>query len=140
MNYFVDTNIILCLFRSYEKPFRKDIEDILKSPDNKLFASAISLNEIVQLSRKKKIEGIDKEKYNTPKKTLDYILRKTKGIVEFLPYAPKIAKFVAELEYVAKHNDPNDLHAMSEKMPIISTDKKFPHYEKQGVEIISNPL
>ena len=40
------------------------------------------------------------------------------------------------------HNDPSDrliiAQAIIEKIPIISSDKKFPEYRKQGLEFIPN--
>lgn len=142
MSYFLDTNIILFLFRLVEKPFTSEVEEILKNPKNKFFSSTISLNEIVQLSRKRRISGIDQEKHNTPKKVLEYILRKLNGFVVFLPYEAKTAKVVAGLSFKQRHNDPNDLaiiaHAISKRMVVISSDKDFPYYTKQGLSLISN--
>ena len=48
----------------------------------------------------------------------------------------------AILETVEGHNDPNDRliisQAMTEKMPLISSDTKFPRYVEYGLNFISN--
>ncbi len=144
MKYFLDTNIIIFLFAGQTKVFKSNIAKILSNPKNKFYASAISLNEIVQLLRKKRIAGIDYDKYDTSEKALNYILRVLKGFIDFLPYEPKYSRIVSRLEYAPRHNDPNDLsiiaHSISKKMPIISSDKKFSFYKSQGLEVVSNPL
>ena len=144
MKYFLDTNLVILLFEGNEKKLKKQTLQILDIPNTKLFASAISLNEIVQLVRKKRLEGIDYEKYNSPEKILNAILAKTKDVITFLPYEPKYAKIIAKIEYAPKHNDPNDLsiiaHAIGKKLPIITTDRVFPYYEQFGAKIILNQL
>jgi PIN domain nuclease of toxin-antitoxin system len=48
----------------------------------------------------------------------------------------------AELEPAENHKDPNDhmiiAQAISDKIPIISSDHKFKHYIPQGLELIFN--
>ena len=49
---------------------------------------------------------------------------------------------LACLELVENHNDPNDRliisQAITEKMPLISSDTKFPKYVKHGLDLIYN--
>jgi PIN domain nuclease of toxin-antitoxin system len=49
---------------------------------------------------------------------------------------------LSKLETVEGHNDPNDrliiAQAIIEKIPLISSDKKFPKYTKFGLEFVSN--
>lgn len=46
------------------------------------------------------------------------------------------------LNDVADHKDPSDhviiSHAMTERMPLISSDRKFVFYRKQGLELVLN--
>ncbi|MCL2728032.1 MAG: hypothetical protein FWD56_06590 [Bacteroidales bacterium] len=48
----------------------------------------------------------------------------------------------AALETVAGHRDPNDhiiiAQAISDKIPIISSDRMFKQYIKQGLEFVYN--
>lgn len=41
-----------------------------------------------------------------------------------------------------EHNDPSDhviiTHAITEKLPLISSDRKFEYYRAQGLELIFN--
>ena len=59
-------------------------------------------------------------------------------------------KYVAEehlrtffnLDVVEGHNDPSDrliiAQAITEKIPLVGSDRKFPKYRKQGLEFIPN--
>lgn len=141
MKYLLDTNIILILFQGRENEVSKETVAILSDQKNKFFASVISLNEITQLYRKKKIKGLDYERYDTAQKLLKFLLKEM-NFVCFLDFSEKHALKVATLNFVPKHKDPNDLaiiaHAMSEKMTVISTDDLFPAYQKQGAKVIHN--
>ena len=49
---------------------------------------------------------------------------------------------LVQLESVENHNDPGDRliisQAITEKMPLISSDTKFPKYRKHGLDLIYN--
>ena len=144
MKYLLDTNIILILFQGRKNEIRDNVKEILKSSNNTFYASAISLLEIAQLYRKKKIGEIDyeDEDYNTGEKLMIQILKQV-FMVKILPFEQQHAFIAGRLEFVPKHNDPNDLaiiaHAIAENMPIISCDDKFPAYQVQGAIVIHNP-
>ena len=143
MKYFLDTNIILILFQGRQKEIKREVFNILLDEKNSFYGSSISLLEIAQLYRKKKIEGINYESkdFNTGEKLIKHIL-KAVPMVKILPFEDKQAFVAGRLDFVPKHNDPNDLailaHAISEKMTIISCDDKFPEYQKQGANVIHN--
>lgn len=63
MKYLLDTNIILILFLGRYAELRSKTLEILGNEKNEFLASVISLNEIVQLYRKKKIKELDYTKY-----------------------------------------------------------------------------
>jgi PIN domain len=143
MKFFLDTNIVLILFQGRYEELRALTLDILDNNSNSFYTSSISLLEIIQLYRKKKIEGVDYENnlFNTGEKFIDYILKKL-PIVKVLPFDTKQALIAGRLTFVPNHKDPNDLsiiaHAISEEMPIITCDDKFPEYENQGIKVLHN--
>ena len=141
MKYFLDTNIILILFQGRQKEIKRKVFDILLDEKNSFYASSISLLEMAQLYRKKRFKNIDYNVFNTGDKLIKHIL-KAVPMVKILPFEDKQAFVAGRLDFVPKHNDPNDLailaHAISEKMTIISCDDKFPFYQKQGAKVIHN--
>ncbi|ASF42823.1 PIN domain-containing protein [Capnocytophaga genosp. AHN8471] len=141
MNYFLDTNIILILYLKKYKEIESFIQSILTNSQNSFYASTISLLEIVQLYRKKKIIELDYEVFDIGDKLIDSISNNLPTI-EILPFEYREARIASRLTFVPNHKDPNDLaiiaHAISEQMPIISCDDKFPEYEPQGITVIHN--
>ena len=143
MKYFLDTNIIIILFEGRYNELRSSVLKILDDVEkNSFYASSISLLEIAQLYRKKRLKNVDYSVFNTGDKLIKHIL-KVVPMVKILPFEDKQAFIAGRLDFVPKHNDPNDLailaHAISEKMTIISCDDKFPEYQKQGAKVIHNP-
>ena len=141
MKYFLDTNIIIILYEGRYNELRPFVLEILQDSKNSFYASGISLLEIAQLYRKKRFKGVDYTIVDTGEKFIKQIL-KAVYLVKILPFEDKQAFVAGRLDFVPKHNDPNDLailaHAISEKMTIISCDDKFPFYQKQGAKVIHN--
>ena len=141
MNYFLDTNIILILFFNRDNELEPTILSILRDNRNSFFASTMSLLEIAQLYRKRKIKEIDYDIFDIGDKLIDSILYQL-PFVEILPFEHREARIASRLTFVPNHKDPNDLaimaHAISEQMPIISCDDKFPEYVSQGIIVLYN--
>lgn len=140
MKYFLDTNIIIILFEGRYNELRSNVLDVLGNVENSFCASVYSLTEINQLFRKKKL-NIDYDKYIDAENLLKHI-KKILNIVKFLPFEEKHAFEAGKIQYIKGHNDPFDIsiiaHSIIEKSIIISTDRKFPYYEKQGAKVIHN--
>ena len=141
MNYFLDTNIILILFFNRDNELEPTILSILRDNRNSFFASTMSLLEIAQLYRKRKIKEIDYDIFDIGDKLIDSILYQL-PFVEILPFEHREARIASRLTFVPNHKDPNDLaimaHSISEQMPIISCDDKFPEYISQGIIVLYN--
>ena len=144
MKYFFDTNIILILFQGRDDEIRTNVKNILTDEGNSFYISTISLLEIAQLCRKRRIDGVDyeSEKFDDGEKIIKHILKEL-PIINILPFEEKDALIAARLKFVSNHNDPNDLaiigHSIGVGMPLISCDDKFPFYEAQGAKVIHNP-
>ena len=143
MRYFLDTNIVLILFQGRYEELRSITLDILDDTNNSFYTSTITLLEIIQLYRKKKLEGIDYESdiSNTGERFINHLLN-ILPIVKVLSFGLKDSLVAGRLTYTSNHNDLNDLaiiaHAISEGMPIITCDDKFPEYEHQGAKVLHN--
>lgn len=141
MNYFLDTNIIIILSQGRYEELRTLTLDILDNKNNSFYASSISLLEIAQLYRKKRFKNVDYEVLNTGKKFIIEVLNMLPAI-KILPFEEEHAVTACDITFVPNHNDPNDLaiiaHAISEGMPIITCDDKFPEYEHQGAKVLHN--
>jgi len=135
MRYLIDTNIFLFVIQEQDK-LSKDVQYIIYDYENKIYISSESIKEIILLLRAKKIEvakwkttkdiftAIDEQGF-----TVDYI--KKEHILT-----------LGKIEPIPGHKDPFDhiimAHAITNKIPLISSDTYMPHYVSQGLNFIWN--
>ena len=100
------------------------------------YVSSVVVRELILLYKNGEVE---KQKYKTYKEIFDAI--------EVLNYQIKpVTKqhlfAYAELTPVSNHKDPNDqmiiAQSISDKIPVISSDRKFKLYENQGLQLVFN--
>jgi PIN domain nuclease of toxin-antitoxin system len=138
MRYIIDTNILIRYSSdAYYEDLSKSIIQILADPENRIYVSAMSLQEIFMLLQAKKI-NVKKWKYaqgvfNVIEEELGFIVNyvKKEHLLTF-----------AKLEPVKDHNDPVDrmiiAQAITEQMPLISSDARMKYYRKQKLDFIFN--
>lgn len=134
----LDTNILVyaIIDRDYLSP---DVKAILADYDNTFYVSAESVKELIVLFRKKKIGSkVWKDAKELVRSlTDDYYLT-------VLPVDNEVMKTYASLTIndAAEHKDPSDhiivSHAITLRMPLISSDGKFEFYRKQGLDLVFN--
>jgi len=135
MRYLIDTNVFIKIIKDYD--IFDDIKDIFENYENIIYVSSESIKEFVHLVQNGKV---------IPRKevrSLDIF-----GIIEnILGFEVKYVtkehlRTFAKLDLVEGHNDPSDRliisQALTEKIPLISSDTKFPKYRKQGLDLIIN--
>ena len=138
MRYYLDTNIIaFFLFdKKTEDNCDKYVRDLLSDYENTFYISTIALRELIKLYNDGELKSIKYSSYNDLLSFMDEL-----GI-EIKPFTKQHVIIYAELNAVADHKDPNDhmiiAQSISDKIPIISSDKKFKLYQKQGLQLIFN--
>ena len=136
--FMLDTNIFAFLADERDR-LTHDVSAILDDVSNMLYMSSESVKELVVAFKNK---GLLAKRWKTVREMIDAIDEEY-GIT-VLPVDVPIVKRMAELESntAESHNDPSDLiiiaHSMTMKMPLISSDRKFPFYQKQGLDLITN--
>lgn len=136
MRYLLDTNILVHLVREDKDKISYDIWNIIDDFSNRMYASSISIVELFQLYRIGKI----KTPFKTKEAMITYL--ESQYYVDILPFGKIQAEELAGLDIHHEHNDPFDhaiiAHAISNKMVLISSDRKFEHYAEQGLDFINN--
>jgi PIN domain nuclease of toxin-antitoxin system len=136
MRYLIDTNIIIFL-RADTSLISKDVFQIIEDMENRIYVSSGSIQEIFMLLQTGKIHvpawKDAQDVFNTVEIELGF----------FVNYIKKEHLFTfASLEPVKDHSDPFDrmiiAQAITEKMPLISSDRKMKYYRKQKLELIFN--
>ena len=115
----------------------KDLERILDDSQYVLYASFETMRELVVLFNNNKIRS-------RQWKTAEDVIRMVENDleIEFLPLRDHVGYTYARLQLNEQlnHYDPSDhiiiSHAITEHIPLLSSDKKFPFYRKQGLELI----
>ena len=135
MRYFIDTNIFLFLNNDTDE-LDPDVKEILWDYENTFVISAESIQEISALIKNGRIQAKGWKTYSDIKSLLD-----SHGI-EIRYVSEAHLKTLFKLTPAPQHSDPADLmiisQAITEGIPLISSDTKFPHYVPQGLNFIRN--
>ncbi|NCA20627.1 MAG: PIN domain-containing protein [Crocinitomicaceae bacterium] len=134
--YLLDTNIVIFII-SGNKELTKEIKEITQDFSNQLYTSSVVIAEIIQLHRLKKIQS---KKYKTSLEILEAIEKEY--FIEILPFTKQHTKTLAKLSIAQGHNDPFDhaiiAHSITDKLTLISSDKKFENYVSQKLKFVFN--
>lgn len=138
MRYLIDTNIFVYLATDPEL-LSVDVQAIIQDPSNILCMSMESVKELVVAYRRK---GLWSKRWRTPEDIINSV--KNEYFIEVLPILEEHIRTFARLatNETQGHNDPSDhliiSHALTERMPLISSDRLFTFYRKQGLDLIEN--
>ena len=135
MRYLLDTNIFIDIVM--DDYVSADIRALTTNYENLIYVSSESIKEYLHLVRAEKIV-LRKELRSVD--VFD-LIENTLGLQVKYVTKEHLCTF-AKLDRVEGHNDPSDRliisQALTEKMPVISSDTKFPKYRKMGLELIFN--
>ena len=136
MRLMLDTCAIIDLLVDMDN-LSKGAQALIEDPDNILFASAESMRELV-------VHFNNKRLLNRYFKTSTDVLKavETELDIEFLPVRRDVGYAYSRLRlnFGQDHRDPSDhmiiAHAITERLPLLSSDDKFPFYREQGLDLI----
>ena len=136
MRYLIDTNIFIYLGLDEYDELDKDVINALVDCENLIYISSESIREIGLLVKEGRI-GVKKwRNYDDVKASLD------EHRIEIRCINESHLKTFYKLRHAPNHNDPADLmiisQAITENIPLISSDTKFPLYISQGLSFIQN--
>ncbi|MCQ2324259.1 MAG: type II toxin-antitoxin system VapC family toxin [Paludibacteraceae bacterium] len=138
MRYLLDTNIFVYSTIDVDS-LSKDVRAILEDYDNTFCISSESVKELIVAYRNK---GLGVRYWKTPEAMVKAI-EDDYGIV-ILPIAKEHMLTYARLQLneAQGHKDPSDhiiiAQAITEHIPLISSDTRFPFYRAQGLDLVFN--
>lgn len=112
-------------------------QDLIEDPGNMLYASFETMREIVVHFNNKELLS---KRWEKAEDVLRFV-EEEMGI-EFLPLRRDIGYTYSRLAIneLQSHNDPSDhiiiSQAITEHLTLLSSDKKFPFYRSQGLDLI----
>ncbi len=134
----LDTNIYYCMIDERDR-LTDDVRTIVDDYDNLLYISLETVKELVVAHRRKNLLA---HKWKTAEELVEAI--KTDYNVTILNVDINVIQKMAQLQIneAEQHYDPSDhiiiAHAMTVGMTLISSDRKFPFYRAQGLDLVSN--
>jgi len=135
MRYFIDTNIFLFLCHTPDE-LGSEIEALFDDYENSFIISSESIREIIMLLKDDRVQMKGWHSYADIRASLD------KHGIEIRCVAEAHLKTLYRLCPAPRHSDPADLmiiaQAITEGVPLISSDTKFPLYVRQGLNAVLN--
>lgn len=138
MRYLLDTNIFIYLVIDPDQ-LSRDVKAILDDYDNTFYMSSESVKElIVGFNNGKLVSRF----WDTAAKMVKDITNRY--FIRILPVGEEHMDTYAHLtlNLAEDHRDPSDhviiAHAITNRMPLVSSDHKFKFYEDQGLELVFN--
>ena len=136
MRYFIDTNIFLYQSLREFDELDRDVTEILDDWRNIILMSSESLREVSMLLKSGRIAKKEWISYD------DVMASVIEHRIEIRYVDESHIKTLYKLRPAPNHSDPADLmiiaQAITEKIPLISSDTKFPLYTPQGLSFIFN--
>lgn len=137
MRYLIDTHIFVWYVKEPEN-LTKDINAILDDYENDICLSSESLKEFVVLWHKK---PNFRRWWKTPLEMIASV--EAQGFRVLYLHKEHYETYAKlQINEAQEHYDPSDhliiAHAITNGIPLISDDSKFPFYRKQGLELIEN--
>lgn len=138
MRLYLDTNILI-FFLFQPDDLSNHVSQILLDYANILLTSTVCVDEVIHLCQIGKINYGGKKDAISAKD----IIASIEGIgIDIISVSKKHLQQVAALPLFEGHRDPNDrliiAQAISDRIPLISSDLKFSLYEGNGLELIFN--
>jgi PIN domain nuclease of toxin-antitoxin system len=138
MRYIIDTNIFVYIAQDYSS-LSREVLDIISDYSNTLHISAESVKELIVAYNNKRLFT---NKWKSAEEMVAAI--EDEYYVKILPLSKEHMKTYSTLSInsIDDHKDPSDhviiSHAITNKMPLISSDQRFPYYTEQGLDLIFN--
>lgn len=138
MRYLIDTNIFIYASTDRES-LSNDVKAIMEAPETVLYISIESVRELIIGYRNK---GLCSNKWKTAEEMVNAI--EEEFYVKILPLKKEHMKKYANMiiNDIQGHKDPSDhviiAHAITERLPLISSDRRFEFYRTQGLDFIFN--
>lgn len=138
MRYLLDTNIFI--YAAIDRDLlSRDVKAILEDYDNTFFLSSESVKEMIVGFNN---GGIVSRFWKTASEMVNAI--REQFYIRILPVGEEQMDTYARLvlNHAENHKDPSDhviiAHAITNNIPLISSDSKFEFYRSQGLDLIFN--
>jgi len=135
--YIIDTNILVQIIT--EQNFKEEVHYMLNYSGAQIYVSSASVQELINLLQCEDVK-LQKQKNVSVLNVFDFIENTLGYTIKYIDKGH--LKQLCQIGIIDKHTDPFDriiiAQAITEHIPLISSDKKFPKYKKMGLDFIPN--
>jgi PIN domain nuclease of toxin-antitoxin system len=137
--YLLDTNVFISILTNDDDSLERDVQYILNDVENEFLLSMESVKELLVAFRRKRLLS---KIFPSAVKMIEAIQRDYD--IRILQVDMEVMRTLAKLTIneAQEHNDPSDhiiiAHAITLRLPLISSDRKFAFYTAQGLDLIYN--
>ena len=139
MKLYLDTNILAFLLTGQKDEISYEVSNELSDYSNVLLSSSICIQELIHLLKIGKLSFKKGTHPVAPSAIFDWLDETGIGVTS--PGRKHLQQY-SELPIIDDHRDPNDrliiAQSISDRIPLISSDRKFSKYEKYGLDFIFN--
>jgi len=137
--FIIDTNILIYIITEDFDSLSNDVKTILDDYESEILISMETVRELIVAFRRKKLLS------KTFRSSLEMIdsLQRDYG-VRIVQTDMEVMRTLAKMTIneAEEHNDPSDhiiiAQAITMRLPLISSDRKFTFYRNQGLDLIFN--
>lgn len=139
MRIYLATNILAFLLLGNYDDISEDVLALFRDDETINLTSVVCVDELIHLCQIGKLPINKRSPIKSPGEITNWL----DGIgVQIVGVGKKHLDDVAKLHLYEDHRDPNDrliiAQAISDRIPLVSSDRKFDRYEKFGLEFIFN--
>lgn len=139
MRYYLDTNILVFLITGQDDEIQPGVKETIFDYANRMLASSVCVHELIYLYQIDKLPF--RRKTNAPSSSEVLSWLDDMGI-EVVAVDKRHLQRFSELPVQPDHRDPNDrliiAQAISDRIPLVSSDRKFEWYRRHGLDFVFN--
>jgi PIN domain nuclease of toxin-antitoxin system len=137
--YFLDTNILVFLLEKRKDEISKEVSEVIMDYGNLLYTSTVCVHELIHLFQIGKLHIKRKEKNADIGEFSQWLSEMN---IEIVPVTVQNLQRYSTLPLFDEHRDPNDrliiAQAISDKIALVSSDRKFNMYVNYGLDFVFN--
>lgn len=138
MRYYLDTNILVFLKMEDLTEISDDVKSLIEDYSTLLYTNTVCVQEIIHLCQIGKL-GKKGSSFTDATEIVEWL---NMADIRITPVTERHLKEFSSLPFHSDHKDPNDrliiAQAISDRIPLISSDHKFSLYKHDGLELIFN--
>lgn len=139
MRCYLDTNILVFLLTGRESELSHFIMQGFIDYTNSYYTSTVCVQELIHLCQTGKLKARRRDGQPNPKVIIGWLNDMGIGIEQVTELH---LQHYSELPIMGDHTDPMDrliiAQAITDRIPLVSSDRKFSRYEQYGLDLIFN--